>query len=128
MKKKHNDIGIRGNKCPHCQEAFPSIIAVHQHILDDHQNIVAEEREIQTLEKMKKEQMKAEREKEREEKRKRRMEKRKMKIDYNDFRSQVMIRSESFKIMTYSGYELDSVLQRISSSKFLKILIYDVPC
>jgi hypothetical protein len=47
MKKKHDCAVIKGNKCPHCGEIFPSVIAVHQHILDDHQQIVAEEREMQ---------------------------------------------------------------------------------
>ena len=50
MKKKHNATSIKGNKCPHCGEIFPSVIAVHQHILDDHQQIVAEERESQVNE------------------------------------------------------------------------------
>ncbi len=87
MKKKHHSNGIHGNKCPHCGDSFPSIIAVHQHILEDHQNIVAEEREAQTLEKMKREQEKAERERRREENRRLRAERRKEKMDYNDFRS-----------------------------------------
>ena len=86
MKKKHNSSGIKTNKCPHCQETFPSIIAIHQHILEDHQNIVAEEREEQEMERMKKNQEKAERERMREENRKKRMEKRKDKVDFNDFR------------------------------------------
>lgn len=86
MKKKHGSLSMSGNKCPHCHEPFASIVAVHQHILEDHQSVVAEEREEQLLEKMKKEQMKAERERMREENRKKRMERRKERIDYNDFR------------------------------------------
>ncbi len=87
MKKKHDSShGIRNNKCPHCQETFQSIIAVHQHILEDHPDVVAEEREAQTLEKMKKEQEKADRERRREENRRKRIERRKEKMDYHDFR------------------------------------------
>lgn len=87
MKKKHGGGGIDANKCPHCQEQFQSIIAVHQHILEDHQNIVAEDREEQQMEKLKKEQEKAEKLRQKEERRKLRAERKKEKIDFNDFRS-----------------------------------------
>ena len=90
MKKKHDTSTIKGNKCPHCGEIFPSVIAVHQHILDDHQQIVAEEREIQAMERLQKEQEKARRERIREENRRRREERRKDKMDYNDFRPKGM--------------------------------------
>ena len=86
MKKKHSDTNIVGNKCPHCQESFPSIIAVHQHILEDHQNIVAEQREEQSMKRLAREQEKVDREKLKEENRKKRVERRKERIDYNDFR------------------------------------------
>ena len=87
MKKKHNGAMLDGNRCPHCQEAFPSVIAVHQHILEDHQSIVAEEQEERDMEKVRRAHEKAEREKRREEKRKIREERRKERIDYNDFKT-----------------------------------------
>ena len=67
MKKKHDNNTIKGNKCPHCGEIFPSVIAVHQHILDDHQQIVAEERESQAMDRLRKEQERAEKDRIREE-------------------------------------------------------------
>ena len=90
MKKKHMISTIKGNKCPHCGEVFPSVIAVHQHILDDHQQIVAEQREVQAMERLQKEQEKAERERVREENRRKREERKKDRIDYNDFRPKGM--------------------------------------
>jgi len=90
MKKKHEISTIKGNKCPHCGEVFPSVIAVHQHILDDHQQIVAEQREVQAMERLQKEQEKAERERVREENRRKREERKKDRIDYNDFRPKGM--------------------------------------
>ena len=90
MKKKHQITGIKGNKCPHCGEVFPSVIAVHQHILDDHQQVVAEQREVQAMERLQKEQEKAERERMREDNRRKREERKKDRIDYNDFRPKGM--------------------------------------
>ena len=90
MKKKHEITGIKGNKCPHCGEVFPSVIAVHQHILDDHQQVVAEQREVQAMERLQKEQEKAERERMREDNRRKREERKKDRIDYNDFRPKGM--------------------------------------
>jgi len=90
MKKKHDNTSIKGNKCPHCGEVFPSVIAVHQHILEDHQQIVAEERELQAMERLQKEQEKAKRERIREENRRKREEKRKERMDMNDFRPKGM--------------------------------------
>lgn len=90
MKKKHDNSGIKGNKCPHCGEVFPSVIAVHQHILDDHQQIVAEEREVQAMERLQKEQERAKRERIREENRRKREDKKKEKMDLNDFRPKGM--------------------------------------
>merc|ERR1712156_1128482 len=90
MKKKHNATSIKGNKCPHCGEIFPSVIAVHQHILDDHQQIVAEERESQAMDRLQKEQEKAKRERIKEENRRKREEKKKDRMDYNDFRPKGM--------------------------------------
>ena len=49
MKKKHGGTTIKGNKCPHCGEVFPSVIAVHQHILDDHQQIGEYREEIKCM-------------------------------------------------------------------------------
>jgi hypothetical protein len=86
VKKKHADSNMKGNKCPHCGEVFPSIIAVHQHVLEDHQNIVAEEREEQQAEKTRRQRERAERERVREERRKGREERRKERFDYNNFR------------------------------------------
>merc|ERR1712223_1248307 len=90
MKKKHNATSIKGNKCPHCGEIFPSVIAVHQHILDDHQQIVAEERESQAMDRLQKEQEKAKRDRIKEENRRKREEKKKDRMDYNDFRPKGM--------------------------------------
>lgn len=90
MKKKHDHAAIKGNKCPHCGEVFPSVIAVHQHILDDHQQIVAEEREVQAMERLQKEQEKAERERMREENRRKREERKRDRVDFNDFRPKGM--------------------------------------
>ena len=90
MKKKHEMTSIKGNKCPHCGEVFPSVIAVHQHVLDDHQQIVAEQREVQAMERLQKEQEKAERERMREENRRKREERKKDRIDFNDFRPKGM--------------------------------------
>ena len=86
-KKKHGDGPIQGCRCPHCSETYPSIVAIHQHILEDHQNIVAEEREVQNIEKMQKEREKEEREKVKEVARLKREERKKERIDFNDFRA-----------------------------------------
>merc|ERR1712223_1668072 len=90
MKKKHNATSIKGNKCPHCGEIFPSVIAVHQHILDDHQQIVAEERESQAMDRLRKEQERAEKDRIKEENRRKREEKKKERMDFNDFRPKGM--------------------------------------
>ena len=90
MKKKHDNNTIKGNKCPHCGEIFPSVIAVHQHILDDHQQIVAEERESQAMDRLRKEQERAEKDRIREENRRRREDRRKERMDFNDFRPKGM--------------------------------------
>ena len=90
MKKKHSNSTIKGNKCPHCGEIFASVIAVHQHILDDHQQIVAEEREVQAMARLQKEQEKARRERIKEENRRKREERKKDRMDYNDFRPKGM--------------------------------------
>lgn len=90
MKKKHGGTTIKGNKCPHCGEVFPSVIAVHQHILDDHQQIVAEERESQAMERLRKEQERAEKDRIRDENRRRREERRRERMDFNDFRPKGM--------------------------------------
>lgn len=90
MKKKHGGTTIKGNKCPHCGEIFPSVIAVHQHILDDHQQLVAEERESQAMDRLQKEQEKAKRERIKEDNRRKREEKKKDRMDYNDFRPKGM--------------------------------------
>jgi hypothetical protein len=87
MKKKHGDSNARTNKCPHCSETLPSIIQMHQHILEDHQDIVAEVREGQELVVLKKSKEKEERARQREENKKKREEKRSQNIDYNDFRA-----------------------------------------
>lgn len=88
MKKKHGGkSGVEGNRCPHCQESFPSIIAVHQHILEDHQNIVAEEREEQEVIRLKREQEKAEKLRLREERRKYRTEKKKERAEYSEYKT-----------------------------------------
>ena len=86
-KKKHGDGPIQGCRCPHCGETYPSIVAIHQHILEDHQNIVAEEREIQDMERMQKQKEKEERERAKEMARQKREERKKERIDFNDFRS-----------------------------------------
>ncbi len=87
MKKKHSDSNARTNKCPHCGETLPSIIQMHQHILEDHQDVVAGVREEQELQKLKKEKEKEDRARQREDNRRKREEKRKQNIDYNDFRA-----------------------------------------
>ena len=89
-KKKHGDGPIQGCRCPHCSETFPSIVAIHQHILEDHQNIVAEEREVQNVERIRKEQEKEERERAKEMARQKREDRKKERIDFNDFRSKGM--------------------------------------
>ena len=86
-KKKHGDGPIQGCRCPHCGETYPSIVAIHQHILEDHQNIVAEEREVQDMERMQKQKEKEERERAKEMARQKREERKKERIDFNDFRS-----------------------------------------
>ena len=86
-KKKHRDGPIQGCRCPHCSETYPSIVAIHQHILEDHQNIVAEEREVQNMEKIQKEKEKEDRDKAKEIARQKREERKKERIDFNDFRS-----------------------------------------
>ena len=86
-KKKHGDGPIQGCRCPHCSETYPSIVAIHQHILEDHQNIVAEEREVQNMEKMRKDEEKEERERAKELARQKREERKKERIDFNDFRA-----------------------------------------
>ena len=91
MKKKHDNNTIKGNKCPHCGEIFPSVIAVHQHILDDHQQIVAEERESQAMDRLRKEQERTEKDRVREENRQRREDRRKERMDFNDFRPKGMV-------------------------------------
>ena len=85
-KKKHADGPIRGSKCPHCQETFPSLVAIHQHILEDHQNIVAEQREERHMEKLRKEQDKNEKEARKREALKLKEEKRRERLDAHDFR------------------------------------------
>ena len=89
-KKKHGDGPIQGCRCPHCSETYPSIVAIHQHILEDHQNIVAEERELQNMEKIRKEQEKEERERAKEIARQKREDRKKERIDFNDFRTKGM--------------------------------------
>ena len=44
-KKKHSKSPIHCNNCPQCNKTLSSVVAVHQHMLEDHYNIVAEERE-----------------------------------------------------------------------------------
>ena len=85
-KKKHDMGPIRGSKCPHCHENFPSIVAIHQHILEDHQNIVAEQREELALEKLKKEQEKVAKERRKLEIKERREQKKRDRMDLHDFR------------------------------------------
>ncbi|CAB4054760.1 KRAB [Lepeophtheirus salmonis] len=84
MKKKHPEMNCKGNKCPHCGEAFTSIVAVHQHVLDDHQNLVAEARENLELDRIKKEAEKIRKEKEKLEKRKIRIKEKVMNIAHGD--------------------------------------------
>ena len=106
MKKKHGEAPVDNNKCPHCGDMFPSVIALHQHILEDHQSIgeddteiwglwfdfefwcfsVAETRENLELEKQRKEEEKVAREKEKEERKKERESRKKEKMDFNDYR------------------------------------------
>ena len=89
-KKKHGDGPIQGARCPHCSETFPSVVGIHQHILEDHQNIVAEEREVQNVERINKEKEKHEREQAKAEARVKREERKKERVDFNDFRSKGM--------------------------------------
>eukprot|EP00096_Caligus_rogercresseyi_P015622 TRINITY_DN8099_c0_g1_i1.p1 TRINITY_DN8099_c0_g1~~TRINITY_DN8099_c0_g1_i1.p1 ORF type:complete len:726 (-),score=270.96 TRINITY_DN8099_c0_g1_i1:130-2307(-) len=84
MKKKHNDLNVRGNKCPHCSEGFTSIVAVHQHVLDDHQNLVAEARESIELERIRKEAERMRLEREKMERRKQRIKEKVMSIAQGD--------------------------------------------
>ena len=123
MKKKHGNETIKGNKCPHCGEVFPSVIAVHQHILDDHQQIVAEERETQAMERLQKEQEKAEKDRQREENRRRREERRRERMDYNDFRPKGMKEWEinyevcdDFRHLLH--FSLTSILISVSSRRW----------
>jgi len=85
-KKKHGDGPIRGSKCPHCGETFSSVVAIHQHILEDHQNVVAEQREELALERLQKEQEKMEKERKRLENQKKREDAKRAKMDLHDFR------------------------------------------
>ena len=85
-KKKHDMGPIRGSKCPHCHETFPSLVAIHQHILEDHQNIVAEQREEVAMEKLKKEQEKLDKERKKKEIARMKEEKRRERMDAHDFR------------------------------------------
>ena len=62
MKKKHEESDARTSKCPHCNENLPSIVQMHQHIIEDHQDIVTEQREKQDLARIAKMRAKEERE------------------------------------------------------------------
>ena len=62
MKKKHEESDARTSKCPHCNENLPSIVQMHQHIIEDHQDIVTEQREKQELARIAKMRAKEERE------------------------------------------------------------------
>lgn len=62
MKKKHEDSEARTSKCPHCNENLPSIVQMHQHIIEDHQDVVTEQREKQEMTRLAKERAKEERE------------------------------------------------------------------
>lgn len=62
MKKKHEESDARTSKCPHCNENLPSIVQMHQHIIEDHQDVVAEQREKQEMTRLAKMRAKEERE------------------------------------------------------------------
>ena len=62
MKKKHEESDARTSKCPHCNENLPSIVQMHQHIIEDHQDVVTEQREKQEMTRLAKERAKEERE------------------------------------------------------------------
>ena len=56
VKKRHNYNveGNKQNKCEYCGEPHPSIVQLHQHLLEDHPQQVQEERELLAREKAEK--------------------------------------------------------------------------
>jgi len=87
MKKKHEESDARTSKCPHCNENLPSIVQMHQHIIEDHQDVVAEQREKQEMTRLAKMRAKEEREILREENRRKREESKKRNVDYHNFKA-----------------------------------------